>query len=66
MEYEQVWLTRAALEIAGMGVEGEVTLNQRASWIAVTLKAHSMLNMYEAAVSGAVIRGRGGRAIHGH
>lgn len=65
MEYEQVWLTRAALEIAGMGAEGEVTQNQRASWIAVTLNPRVILNMHKGAVSGTVTRSRGGRAIHG-
>lgn len=36
-----------------------MALNQRASWIAVTLKAHAMLNMHKGGVSEAVIRGRG-------
>lgn len=40
----------AALGIVGMGVEGEVSLNLRASGIAVTLKAHAILNTQEGGV----------------
>ena len=40
------------MEIVGMGVEGEVSLNQKASWIAVTLKSYAVLNMHEGAVRG--------------
>lgn len=42
-----------------MGVGG-VSLNQRASWIAVTLKAHVILNMHKDGVRRPVIRDRGG------
>lgn len=52
-------LIGATLEIVGMGVEGEVSLNQKASWIAVTLKSHAILNMHEGGVGGGIIRGRG-------
>lgn len=45
-------LIGATLEIVGMGVEGEVSRTQKASWIAVTLKSHPILNMHEGGVRG--------------
>lgn len=45
-------LIGATLERVGMGVEGEVSRTQKASWIAVTLKSHPILNMHEGGVRG--------------
>lgn len=45
--------------IVGVGVGG-VSLNQRATCIAVTLKSHVMLNMHKGGVRGRVISDRGG------
>lgn len=55
MEYEKVWL----IGDSGVGVGGG-SLNQRASWIAATLKAHVILNTHKGGVRGRVIRDRGG------
>ena len=61
MDYQKVWLMRATLEIVGFGVEKEVSLNQKPSWIALILKAHVSLNTYNGGgvVSVVVIKGRG-------
>lgn len=45
-------LIGATSERVGMGVEGEVSRTQKASWIAVTLKSHPILNMHEGGVRG--------------